>query len=181
MNRDVPRYSRILILAGALLVVASIAWGTASVPRSASRHAGATVRKTAAHVTPAGAARLAAHARVPKSPSTAHKTTAAANTAPAAGEAGMRIFKDPETGQVGPPTAENAAILAREAPVEIDRANLPVIKLAQGGIEVLTGQIEDAVVVKIDSRGHRVFTCTTDPKAALKTPAAPAPAPREDR
>ena len=98
----------------------------------------------------------------------------------AAGAASMRIFRDPETGEVGPPTAENLRLMNRDNPVvEVDRTTLPQINLGDGrGYMIATDQIQDAVVVKLDRNGRRVFTCTQDPQAALKAPATPA---REDR
>ena len=106
----------------------------------------------------------------------AAKTTAKTSV----GAASMRIFRDPETGEVGPPTAENARLLAREnQQVEVDRTSLPQINLGEGrGYMIATDQIQDALIVKLDRNGKRVVTCTQDPKAALKAPATPA---REDR
>ena len=141
----------ILLLTTALLAFTSIASGAASVRKVVARQ---STGKT-----------IKSHAR--KSP---HTTGAA-----------MRIFKDPETGLVGPPTAENARLLARETPVEINREALPTFKLANGGVGIVTDQIEDAVVAKIGANGKPVFICTTNPKAALKNPAPAAPAQREDR
>jgi hypothetical protein len=108
------------------------------------------------------------------------RTRSSVAPTPVAGEAGMRIFKDPETGEIGPPTAENAAILARDAQPEVDVRNLPQIPLPNGGYELLIdGKIEDAMIMQIDAKGNRVVRCVNDPKAALKqVPQAPA---REDR
>ena len=95
----------------------------------------------------------------------------------------MRIFKDPETGEIGPPTAENAAAIARESEPPMDVTNIPQVQLPNGGWELLLdGRIEDAVIMKIDSKGNRVMSCTNDPKTAHKKAAVAAPSPqREDR
>ena len=95
--------------------------------------------------------------------------------------ASMRIFRDPETGEVGPPTAENVRLMAREQPADVvDRTTLQQIQLGDGkGYMILTDQIQDALVVKLDRNGRRVMSCTDNPKAFHK---APAPAPqREER
>jgi hypothetical protein len=178
MKRTARSHRRVLLLAGALLALAGIAWGAASRP-----HAGATPTAAVARSVSAPAVKPATvhsqTAAVVPAPRVARSRSSVAPT-PVAGEAGMRIFKDPETGEIGPPTAENAAILARDAQPEVDVRNLPQIPLPNGGYELLIdGKIEDAMIMQIDAKGNRVVRCVNDPKAALKqVPQAPA---REDR
>jgi hypothetical protein len=96
----------------------------------------------------------------------------------------MRIFRDPETGEVGPPTAENARALALESQGKpaVDVSRLRQIPLPNGGWMIETGDVEDALVMQIDKNGNRVMRCVSDPRAAhrhaAKGPVAPV---REDR
>ena len=83
----------------------------------------------------------------------------------------MRIFRDPETGEIGPPTAENIEMIARTEP-EVDATNLPVVALPGGGYELLIdGKIEDAVVMTIGPDGRRTVSCVDDPASVHKAAA----------
>jgi len=147
--------TRPLIIA-CMLLVAGAAAASATKPAAKSAR---TTRTRAAH-----------HRSAP---------VAAVKSAPA-GAAGMRIFRDPDTGEIGPPTAANVAQIARENPPE-EFTNLPQVALPGGGYELLIdGKIEDAVVVKKDKHGKLVWQCTQDPHAAHKAPVVATPQ-REDR
>ena len=170
MQRAVPRRRGLILLVGTLLVLAGTAWS--ATPRTHSK---------APHATPKARSHAAvAVAKAPKS--VTRHTTPAAKTVqsnPLAGTAGMRIFKDPQNGETGPPTLENAAIINSESADPIDVRNIPQVRLPNGGWELLIdGRIEDAAVMQIDANGNRVMRCVNDPKAALQQ--APAPQ-REDR
>jgi hypothetical protein len=179
MKRSSLHRRPLILVAGTLIVLASIAWG-------AAYHPHARVSRTAA--TSSTAPRPAVAATAPTAAVTAPTAAvtpvrATVEPTPAAGQAGMRIFRDPETGEIGPPTAENAAAIAREAGEPVDNAHLPVVRLPNGGYELLIdGKIEDAMVMTIDKKGNRVVKCVqNDPTAHQQEPAlAPAPA-REDR
>ena len=166
----------VTLLAGTLLVLAGIAWSAPARSRSsAPRVARDAARKPVARASSTRVAATAPQAR-----------KATARVAPAsAGEAGMRIFRDPETGEIGPPTAENARAIAIEAQGKpaVDVANLPQVRLADGrGWMLDTSMLEDALVMQIDKNGNRVLKCVTDQQAthkhAAKGPVAPV---REDR
>jgi hypothetical protein len=127
----------------------------------------------AAATRPATSPARKAHART-----NTHRSTPLVTKA-VPGAAGMRIFRDPETGEIGPPTAENTASLVAEKPVDV--TTLPVVALPGGGYELLIdGKIEDAVVVKKAANGKLVWMCTQDPHTANQKPAPAAPK-REDR
>jgi hypothetical protein len=211
MNRVVRRRPGLLLLAGASVAIAGIAWGAAAGSRPASRSSVAadvskTVPSVAAVPAPSPVKKTNLAAPSVSGVSASRRDAAApasgiATKAPAAGAAGMRIFRDPETGEIGPPTAENIEMIARTEP-DVDVTNLPVVALPGGGYELLIdGKIEDAMVMTIDAEGHRTLSCGHDPKsvhdhAATKAPATkpavakasvakapltPPPAQREDR
>ena len=180
MKHSLARRRGSIVLAATILVLAGIAWGAATRPHTGARRAD----PIAASPTTQPAAAAAVAQQLAHVPSThVSSTTAVTPSAPMAGEAGMRIFRDPETGEIGPPTEENAAIIAHDSDVPFDNTKLPTVNLPGGGVELLIdGKIEDAVVMKIDAQGHRVVTCVTDEKAAHKhAPAKTPAATREDR
>jgi hypothetical protein len=180
MKRAVRTHRRVFLLAGTLLVLAGIAWGAAARPHSSAPSTIAVVSPAPAQTVNPQPAPVLATARVASKHVTSQSQTPVQKSSLAAGEAGMRIFKDPETGEIGPPSAENAAIIARDAGPEVDVTKLPVVQLPNGGYELLIdGKNEDAMIMQIDAKGNRVVRCVQDQKAALKqTPQAPA---REDR
>jgi len=177
MKRAVPMQRRLFIVAGAVLALASIAWSVSSRPRTASPVASspAPTAQAQAAAVPAVAPHAASHA--------AKQTIATTQTLPA-GSAGMRIFRDPETGEIGPPTAENLRQLQLEQRSQSVRGNteMRTITLPNGTVELINdGQVEDAIIVQVDAQGHRVMRCVENQKTALKqTPVAPA-SQREDR
>jgi hypothetical protein len=155
-----------------MLFLAGMAWGAtartrSNAPRAARTHA---VKKSATRHVATATKRAAASNRVAPIPS---------------GAAGMRIFRDPETGEVGPPTAENVRQLAFESqsrPV-VDLSNLPQKNLGDGrGWMIDTHEAEESIVMTIDKNGNRVIKCVSskdaDPKKVAKGPAVPV---REDR
>jgi hypothetical protein len=176
MKRAAPHHG-IFLLAGTLLVLASIAWAAPARPRSSAPRAASTAKKSVAR---AQVARRHVAATASKSP------VATKRVAPApAGQAGMRIFRDPETGEIGPPTAENARAISLESlgRPSVDVSQLKQTQLSDGrGWMIETSGIEDALVMQIDKNGNRVMKCVTDQKAAhqhvTKGPVAPV---REDR
>ena len=176
MKRAVPRHRWPLILAAALLVLSGIAWG------ATRSHAPTTAAAKPVATVPTPQPAAPTMATVTSTPA----ATPAAVQAPTAraGEAGMRIFRDPETGEASPPTAELIRQMQTESrgDLEVDVARLPETKLPDGGGYMInTSGIQDAVVLQIDKNGKRVMRCVTNEKAANRqTPDAAAPA-REDR
>lgn len=184
MKHSLARRRGSIVLAATILVLAGIAWGAAIRPHTGARRADPIAASPTTQ--PAAAAAVAQQlAHVPSThiSSTTTVTQSVPQSVPMAGDAGMRIFRDPETGEIGPPTEENAAIIAQDSDVPFDNTKLPTVNLPGGGVELLIdGKIEDAVVLKIDAQGHRVMTCVTDEKAAHKhAPAKTPAATREDR
>jgi hypothetical protein len=181
MKRAVPHRRGSFLFAGAMLVLAGIAWGAAVRTHAAVPHVAATASHArVAYVAPAAinaASVMASHVASP-----AANPRLASAPASGLGEAGMRIFKDPETGEIGPPTAENAAVIASDQEPQLDVATLRQIPLPHGGFKLdLQGRVEDAMVVQLDPQGHKVFTCTKDPQAALRQPVQAPTSMREDR
>jgi hypothetical protein len=181
MKRALAHRFAVLLLAGTLLVLAGVAWGAAARPLS--------VAKKAVPAASAARVRTAKRATQPVAVARSKRAAKAAThkSAPAVQAQGMRVFRDPETGEIGPPTSENTAAIVREAEPPVDVTNIPQVQLKNGGWELLTeDKLQDAMIVQIDKNGHRVVRCVTDPQAALKQApvAAPQPVPattREDR
>jgi hypothetical protein len=109
-----------------------------------------------------------------------HDSKAPVVATPAAtpGQAGMRVYIDPETGQIGVPNP-----LPQLPPEEKPGAE-PVLHeevLPDGSVMIdLKGTSVDYMVMQIDPKtGKRTTTCTDDPKKALQAPAStPQPADR---
>jgi hypothetical protein len=115
-------------------------------------------------------------ASAPRTAKSARRVTVsrAAKVAPA--QAGMRIYRDPETGTIGgvgtlPAIATYGLPSVEDAPV-----NLPIVTLPDGSLMMdLQGYFQDYAVMTLDAKGHRVMTCTPHPRAALKgVPSVPA-------
>lgn len=106
-------------------------------------------------------------------------TTAAAPKKAAPATAGMRAYRDPETGTFGAPPqvsgiGEDGVVVVKDAPVALTQVAIP-----GGGYYVdLQGTGEDYATMRIDAKGNRVMTCAPARIAGKKkVPAAPAPAP----
>jgi hypothetical protein len=92
---------------------------------------------------------------------------------------GMRIFIDPETGQIGVPSVLPA--LTPEELAEIQPLQPPVETVMPDGSVMLelNGNCQDYFTIQMDPNGQPVTRCVQDPKTVLETtPAAPQ---REDR
>ena len=135
---------RLLLAAGALVVIATLVLGTRTRPA----------------------------APAPQSPAVA--------TTPAAppGQAGLRAYIDPETGQLGVPSPLPAL------PPEEKPGAEPVLHeevLPDGSVMIdLKGTGVDYMVMQIDPKtGRRTTRCVDDPKQALQAPVStPEPADR---
>jgi hypothetical protein len=106
---------------------------------------------------------------------------ASAVTAPTTvvGAAGMRIFKDPETGEIGMPTADQSAVLETDANSE-DMTGLTQVTLPDGSVMIdLQGRFQESMVMQITPSGERVVTCTRDVKKTLAQ--TPTTTQREER
>ena len=160
----------LLLLLGAIAAVAGIVW-------SAGPHARASAKSA---IPSAPVAKPVAASVIVTTPA-ALKSIAAAPAAPStvAGAAGMRIYKDPDTDEIGPPTA-GAAILDGDGTSQ-DMTGLTKVTLPDGSVMVdLQGRFQEAMVMQIDAHGNRVVTCTQDVKKTLSHPPV-SPAQREER
>jgi hypothetical protein len=153
----------LLLLIGALATIAGIVWGAG--------HARVDAKMAiTAGTAPVAAAPLAAISAPAASAVTAPTTVA--------GATGMRIFKDPETGEIGLPTAESSA-LETDANSE-DMTGLTTVTLPDGSIMIdLQGRFQESMVMQITPSGERVVTCTRDVKKTLAQ--TPTTTQREER
>lgn len=180
-----------LFLVGGLVVAACIA--TVAVlrtpasarasndPSTVAAPVSATASQFSGTVAAPSASKIASAPVADAIPGTAVTSAVVAERAPA-GSAGMRIFKDPDSDAIGPPTAE-ATALEMEASSR-DFSDLPQIRLADGSYMVdLQGRFQESMVMQIDANGRRVVSCVSDPKKAFeKAPvAAPQTPQREER
>jgi len=181
----VPSHRRTLVLLVLPVALAGVAWGAVSRPAGQARPVKAHTSVVPAPVspapvavvTPAEAAPAAPAARTPSPLSNAENATVA-------GQAGMRIFRDPVTGEIGPPPADAGAHI-ESAVIPADDAGLRQVRLPDGSYMVdLQGRYEESMVMQIDANGNRVVRCVDDPKKALQqkpTPAVSQAPVREDR
>lgn len=162
----------LLLLVGALVAIAGIVWGAGLLPHASGKASAAPV----VVATPSSAAQTPVAPKV-----AAPAQVAQAGPTTVAGSAGMRIFRDPETGENGMPT-ESASALEGDSNSE-DMTGLVQVTLPDGSVMIdLQGRFEESMVVQIDANGQRVQTCTRDPKKVFATAPTPAQAPqREER
>jgi hypothetical protein len=93
-------------------------------------------------------------------------------------QTGLRVFRDPETGQLRQPTREEAAELAR-AETEAAQESEPIFVVVEhpdGMRSVdLQGAFMQSVVVTRNADGSLTFRCVPARLAAAPAPAAPVP------
>lgn len=176
------RFAIVLPWAG-LLAMTSIAWACDSTPQAAAKGAcsvAATKAKTkavaaaACPTTPTchGASCCAAMGTAQAATAAPAKTTA---SAPAA--AGMRVYRDPETGELtSTPSAADAAAAAKEAELGDATRSEPVQTVLPDGSVMLelNGHGQEYFIMEKDKDGNLVTRCVQDPKAAAQAPVAPA-------
>ena len=175
------RFAIVLPWAG-LLAMTSLAWACDSTPHAAAKSAcpvAAAKVKTqavAANACPAtptcsGASCCAA---MGAKQAKAHTPAAKAETvAPA--EAGMRVYRDPETGELtSTPSAADAAAAAKETDAATEALRDPVQTVLPDGSVMLelNGHGQEYFMMSLDKDGKRVTQCVQDPKAAATTPVA---------
>ena len=179
-----PSHRRTLVLLVMPLALAGIAWGAVSRPAGQARPAAAHASVAPASVTQAPVAVVSPAPAAAAAPATRTTSPSSrAENATVAGQAGMRIFRDPVTGEIGPPPADAGAHM-ESAVIPTDDAGLRQVRLPDGSYMVdLQGRYEESMVMQIDANGNRVVRCVDDPKKALQqkpTPVSQAPV-REDR
>lgn len=165
-----------------LLVVLAVA---ATFVRGAGHRAdaGTTPRPAEAiAATPAPAPQLATVVPSPVRTTAAHPTltkpTATPEVASAPGEAGMRIYMDPETGTYGPLPAGAEPVVSIN-PLNDSDEGLVRVQLPDGSLMVdLQGRFQEYFVVQMTPSGKRVVKCVQDPKQVPATSAV-VPQPEE--
>jgi hypothetical protein len=165
---------RSLLLLLVLAVVATFA-------RGAGHRAAVVATPRAAGAVAATPAPPAAQQVATVAPSKAHasRTTQAAARTAAPAEAGMWIYKDPETGTIGPRPA-GAEPASSINPLNDSDAGLVQVQLPDGSYMVdLQGRFQDYYVLEMTPSGQRVVKCVQNPKEAHASGAV-APQP-EDR
>jgi cytoskeletal protein RodZ len=178
MNRVVvPRRRIPLVLVGTLLSVAAVAWGTEA-RNPATPSATPAIQKSSKSTT----TKVSSTKQTTKKKSAAAQTTKRTTKSTVSAEAGMRIYRDPETGQIGPPTAEGIAAASTDPSTSEEMTGLRQVMLPDGSVMIdLQGRFQESMVVQLDSKGQRVMSCTRDPQALMKhAPVAKTPQ-REER
>jgi hypothetical protein len=163
MIRATHRHRALLLLVVALVAIAGIVRSAADRPRADVKLPAATASVVSAPLPAAAPARIT-HTE----PSTV------------AGAAGMRIFRDPETGGIAPPNAAESAALENDSNSE-DMTGLTQVTLPDGSVMIdLQGRFQESMVMQIAPNGQHVVNCTRDVKKTLsQVPVAPAQ--REER
>jgi hypothetical protein len=162
----------------------SFAWACDSTPQAAA--------KSACHVATAKAKTQAATTSTCSSKATtsasccaAMAATQANATAPAAevetlapAEAGMRVYRDPETGELTSTPSAADLEAAKDADLRAETLRDPVQTVMPDGSVMmeLNGHGQEYFMMSVDKDGNRTTECVQDPKAAAKAPAvAPKP------
>lgn len=123
----------------------------------------------------AAAAAPARPASTPSRRAASSKVTKAQPAKSAPAQAGMRAYVDPETGTIG--SLPGAFAIAPDGLPGDVALVLTEVPLPLGGYTIdLQGTMQEYSVLKIDARGNRSWTCTKDPRAALKATPVPASA-----
>jgi hypothetical protein len=178
-TKRIFHHRTVLLLGAGLVALAGLAWGAGV--RSYSKQATPTaapapVPATAPTSAPTTTAPLAARA-IEQSPVADAHTQQAGASATSSTEAGMRIFKDPETGQIGMPTPEALAPLATTP----ENFQFKQVRLPDGSYMVnLEGHNQETMVMHIDAKGNRSVSCVTDPSVKSILNPAPAQTPKRE-
>jgi hypothetical protein len=159
----------LLLTLGALAAVVAVAWSVSARPKAADAVASdphpvqaseiAVLERTAepAEALPAAVEPVAA--------APARRTPSTPATSLAPGEAGMRVFHDPETGGIThvPPRGyvDPLTVQRLERPDE-----LPLVVLPDGSeMVVLDERFEEVMVMTLTPDGRRIVTCSQYPAA----------------
>ena len=158
-----------LVAAGALTLGAAAAWACENKSTKTASASSCGVKSTTVATAKAPAtvtSRKATPVRATKAPA----ATAAKKAAPAV--AGMRVQRDPETGELT--VAPGLKVIGADGlPLsEGIPTDLPQTPLARGGYTIdLQGFGQEYSTLQLDAHGHRHFKCTTHPRATLKSAA----------
>jgi len=177
-----PRATRVLTLvaAGALTLSAAAAWAC---DRSKTNASTASAAACPAKVTAvaakscAGSGSCSAHSTLTAkkaAPAAKKSATATAAKKPAKTEAGLRAYRDPETGLfTSAPEVktigDDGVVDLKEAPVTLSEVPLGDGK---GYMVDLQGFGQDFATMRLDAKGNRVLTCAPARGAKKIAPAA---------
>lgn len=172
MKTPATPYRPLLLLFGAVAVVAVVAWNAET--RSQATAGTATDPIATPTTEPAAAPMVAAAV-----PAAAAEAPPVQAPAPVPVESGMKAYLDPEGGLTHVPPQREAQPLA-SVPVRPER--LPEVTLPDGSVKAdLNGMFDEYSVMTIDENGNRVLRCVQHPDH-LHGHAHPAtPVEREDR
>lgn len=160
------------LLAGPAVALLCVTWLTQLHPKAApaSRASGSGVVAT-----PSNAAERTATARPAPHETQDASSSTTAPTAVAPHEAGMVVGIDPETGKIGPPTAEQRAELdqiaaSQNALLSRSAAGLTEEHRADGTVHVnLQGRFQEYATVRIGPDGKKIFGCADDTTGISKS------------
>lgn len=148
-------------------------------------HAAATPRSRAQQHAPAAPTTRASVAPRPEAPARVAAAAVRSEAAPAANapsapaRAGMVVGVDPETGQLGMPTAGQMAELSAQEQSMISRSGEGLVQVhhPDGSVSInLQGRFQELVFVRIGPDGKPVYGCLDDANAlrrALRTRPVP--------
>jgi hypothetical protein len=150
---------------------------TSAVPAPARRAKTARTAATTRHVHPTVKARHAAASRTAAKPVVAPIAVA---PAPAAAAAGMRIYRDPETGMIGTPPADEAARLTDPT---LEQAGEPTLTLMPDGSLMLelNGTGQEFATITRGADGKPQFRCVQGPRPQVKNVRVASAAQPEER
>jgi hypothetical protein len=171
MKRVVSDHRALFLIVGMLLAVAGVAWGAGS---PAQARPARTAPKGKPSVTQVAATRAPAHAKLASRAKVTTPKQVTVAPSQVAGAQGMRIFRDPQSGEIGPPDVK--VLTPTRSDSRATHSSLKAVTLPDGSKMVdLQGQFQESMVMKIDSKGHRTVECVTDVKPSdVLAPAKPA-------
>ncbi len=175
MRGPLPKLGFVPVILGTLLVLTAVAWSA----RPASHARAAAPARIASPAVPATQPVAATPVLAAKTPAPAIERAPAVSPQAAPGQAGMRAYIDPETGMLGPPTADQAALAGQDVIIDSGEG-LVEERLPNGAVKMdLQGQFQEYAIMQLDANGHLVMRCIPNPKVALQNGVAPAAAPVE--
>ena len=160
------------LLAGPALALLTVTWLTQLHPKAVPVSRAAESADVATPTNPAGPLETAHPAAEGASPGSA---APAVPTAVAPHEAGMVVGIDPETGKIGPPTAEQRAELdqiaaSQNALLSRSAVGLTEEHRADGTVHVnLQGRFQEYATVRVGPDGKKTFGCVDDTSGISKS------------
>ena len=172
MNAPLRTLRIFALLAGPALALLTVTWLTQLNPKAVPVSRAAESGNVATPTNPAGRPTTAHPAADGAGPGSA---TSAVPTAVAPHQAGMVVGIDPETGKIGPPTAEQRAELdqiaaSQNALLSRSAVGLTEEHRADGTVHVnLQGRFQEYATVRIGPDGKKTFGCVEDTSGISKS------------